>query len=142
SALPDKTDEDRELKKRFESKKTTKFYTRHWPLQDDLSRELESLIREHNLKVEVPEDQLAWLGPVLWFLLPIFLLVGLFFFLMPRFRDPMGGSFLTNYVKSPARRYERTKQRVTFDDVAGMLNAKSELQEIVDFLKAPDKFQR
>ena len=49
----------------------------------------------------------------------------------------MGGSFLSNYIKSPARRYERTKMRITFDDVAGMQHAKSELQEVVEFLRSP-----
>jgi len=74
--------------------------------------------------------------------LPFLLLLGVLFFLLPRFRDPLGGSFLSNYIKSPARRYERSKMRVTFDDVAGMQNAKSELQEVVEFLKSPEKFQR
>src|SRR5207302_993892 len=60
----------------------------------------------------------------------------------PRFRDPLGGGFLSNYIKSPAKRYERSKQRVTFDDVAGMQNAKGELQEVVEFLRSPEKFQR
>src|SRR5439155_1228019 len=65
SALPEQTEEDRELKRSFENKKTTKFYTRHWPLQDtELSKELNKKIREHNLKVEVKEDQFAWVGPV------------------------------------------------------------------------------
>src|SRR5262249_59514178 len=58
------------------------------------------------------------------------------------FRDPLGGGFLSNYVKSPAKRYDKTKMRVTFEDVANMTSAKSELQEIVDFLKSPEKFQR
>src|SRR5262245_59920321 len=68
-------------------------------------------------------------------LLPVLFVLALVFFFLPRFRDPLGGNFLNNYVKSPARRYERNKTRVTFDDVAGMHNAKSELQEIVDFLR-------
>jgi cell division protease FtsH len=77
------------------------------------------------------------------YLLPTLILLGIFFlFILPRFRDPLGGSFLSSYIKSPARRYERTKMRVTFDDVADMENAKSELQEIVDFLRSPEKFQR
>src|SRR5262249_57910240 len=50
--------------------------------------------------------------------------------------------FLSNYIKSPAKRYERSKMRVTFDDVAGMQNAKGELQEIVEFLRNPEKFAR
>src|SRR5206468_12477411 len=76
-------------------------------------------------------------------LLPALILLAIFFFcFLPRFRDPMGGGFLSNYIKSPARRYERNKQRTTFDDVAGMQNAKSELQEIVEFLRSPERFQR
>lgn len=87
----------------------------------------------------------AWplLGPLFMFLLPTLILIGFFvFFLLPRFRDPLGGGFLSNYVKSPARRYDKSKMRVTFEDVADMNQAKFELQEIVDFLKSPEKFQR
>jgi cell division protease FtsH len=85
----------------------------------------------------------AWIGPVFIYLLPILLLVLFFvFFLLPRFRDPLGGGFLSNYVKSPAKRYDKSKMRVTFEDVADMTAAKSELQEIVEFLKSPEKFQR
>src|SRR5690349_8782494 len=78
----------------------------------------------------------------MFMLLPALLLLALVFFFLPRFRDPLGGGFLTNYIKSPARRYERSKMRVTFEDVAGMQNAKSELQEVVEFLRSPEKFQR
>jgi cell division protease FtsH len=93
--------------------------------------------------VDQAEDHFAWLSTVLVMLLPAALLLFLFFFLLPRFRDPLGGGFLTNYIKSPARRYERNKQpRITFEDVAGMQYAKSELQEIVEFLRGPEKFQR
>jgi cell division protease FtsH len=85
----------------------------------------------------------GWLWPVIMLLLPALLLLAIFFlFLLPRFRDPMGGGFLSNYIKSPARRYEKNKMRVTFDDVADMQSAKSELQEIVEFLRTPEKFQR
>ena len=42
----------------------------------------------------------------------------------------------------PAKRHDKSKQRTTFDEVAGLENAKSELQEIVEFLKNPEKFQR
>jgi len=89
------------------------------------------------------EETGAWIGPLFMFLLPTLLLICFFvFFLLPRFRDPMGGGFLSNYVKSPAKRYDKTKMRITFEDVANMIAAKSELQEIVDFLKSPEKFQR
>jgi cell division protease FtsH len=96
-----------------------------------------------NIPYNKVEEQGAWLGTLLMVILPTLLLLALFFFfLLPRFRDPLGGGFLSNYIKSPARRYEKSKMRVTFDDVADMLYAKGELQEIVDFLRSPEKFQR
>jgi cell division protease FtsH len=100
-------------------------------------------LTEFGVPYKSEEETGAWIGPLFMFLLPTLLLVGFFvFFLLPRFRDPLGGGFLSNYVKSPAKRYDKTKMRVTFEDVANMTSAKSELQEIVDFLKSPEKFQR
>src|SRR5208337_4279697 len=65
-----------------------------------------------------------------------------FFLILPRFRDPLGSNFLNNYIRSPAKRFDKTKMRTTFEDVADMTNAKFELQEIVEFLKNPEKFQK
>jgi cell division protease FtsH len=98
-------------------------------------------IREGNPDVSISseEEHGAWIGPLLTTLLTSMLLLGvLFLFILPRFRDPLGGSFLNNYIKSPARRYERSKGRITFEDVADMESAKRELQEVVDFLRSPD----
>ena len=67
---------------------------------------------------------------------------GLIFFMMRRARDQFDGGILGNFVKSPAKRHDKSKQRTTFDEVAGLENAKGELQEIVEFLKTPEKFQR
>ncbi len=133
-----------EMKKRFEDKRAVKFVTRRWPFQFDqrLLERLDTLIKNNNLQVDAPEDPYAWVGPLMLFLLPAVLLLGVFIFLVPKFRDPLGGNFLNSYVKSPARRYERGKTRITFEDVAGMQNAKSELQEVVEFLKTPEKFQK
>jgi cell division protease FtsH len=102
--------------------------------------------RDKGLSLDVrsrPEEG-NWLGPLLMMLLPALLVVGfMFFFLVPRMRDPTGqGGFLNNYVRSPARRYEKGKGRVTFADVAGLETTKQELQEIVEFLRSPEKFQR
>lgn len=98
----------------------------------------------HGVRLEQQEEPMAWLGSFFTVILPLLLFVGLFVMLvLPRFRDPLGGGgFLSNYIKSPAKRYERNKQRTTFDDVAGMQNAKSELQEVVEFLRSPEKFTR
>ena len=89
------------------------------------------------------DEPTPWLGPLLLQLLLVFGLIALFvFFFLPKIRDPMGGGFLNNYIRSPAKRYEKGKGRITFDDVAGMETAKRELQEIVDYLKEPGKFTR
>ena len=72
----------------------------------------------------------------------LILLVGAWF-LFRRARDQMlGGGFLSSFSKSPARRYEANDKRITFNDVAGLENVKSELEEVVEFLKSPEKFQR
>jgi cell division protease FtsH len=81
---------------------------------------------------------LAWI----MLLLPTFVILGLFYLMMRRARDQFDGGILGSFVKSPAKRHDKSKQRTTFDEVAGLENAKSELQEIVEFLKNPEKFQR
>jgi cell division protease FtsH len=79
---------------------------------------------------------LVWLG-----LLAVLIVGG--WMLARRARDQMlGGGMLPGVLRSPARRYADDGQRVTFNDVAGLGNVKKDLQEIVDFLRDPAKFQR
>ena len=54
----------------------------------------------------------------------------------------MGGGFLSGFSKSPAKRYESSETPITFKDVAGVDEAKEELQEIMEVLKEPQKFQK
>ena len=77
------------------------------------------------------------------FILPLLLLVGIWV-MFRRTRDQVlgGGGILAGFSKSPAKRYESGDKPVTFDDVAGLESVKAELQEIVEFLKDPKKFQR
>ncbi|HVX12253.1 MAG TPA: ATP-dependent zinc metalloprotease FtsH [Pirellulales bacterium] len=71
------------------------------------------------------------------------LLFALMWVMFRRARDQfLGGGILSGFNKSPAKRYESGKQRITFDDVAGLEGVKNDLQEIVEFLKNPEKFQR
>ncbi len=53
-----------------------------------------------------------------------------------------GGGFLSNFSRSPAKKYEASGQPISFDDVAGLEGVKADLQEIVGFLKDPTKFQK
>ncbi|HEX7379165.1 MAG TPA: ATP-dependent zinc metalloprotease FtsH, partial [Pirellulales bacterium] len=71
------------------------------------------------------------------------LLFALMWVMFRRARDQfMGGGILSGFNKSPAKRYETGKQSITFEDVAGLEGVKNDLQEIVEFLKNPEKFQR
>ena len=106
-----------------------------------LVAQMDKLIR-NGMLVDQQEDNFAGLSWFIMMILPAIILIVFFLFILPKFRDPMGGGFLSNYIKSPAKKYEKTKMKVTFDDVAGLQHAKGELQEIVDFLKSPDKFTR
>ncbi len=71
---------------------------------------------------------------------PTILLVGLFIFFMRRAASGGGAGGLMSFGRSRARRVESDDQHVTFEDVAGIDEAKDELYEIVDFLKSPDKY--
>ena len=78
----------------------------------------------------------------LYLLVPLLLMAG-FWMTLRRARDPLGGSgFLGGFSKSPAKRYAAGDKQVTFADVAGLEQVKADLQEIVEFLKDPKKFQR
>jgi cell division protease FtsH len=82
----------------------------------------------------------TWLTTLLSWILPTLLFVGVWMFVMRR----MGGtqSGLLAIGKSKARVYMQHTTGVTFDDVAGIDEARGELMEIVDFLKAPERYQR
>ncbi|HHP50432.1 MAG TPA: ATP-dependent metallopeptidase FtsH/Yme1/Tma family protein [Moorella mulderi] len=88
-------------------------------------------------KTQLP-PQTPWWANLLGSLLPLLLLLGLFFFLLQQTQG--GGSKVMQFGKSRARLVTADKRRVTFNDVAGVDEAKEELQEVVEFLKNPRKF--
>ncbi|MCF2575604.1 ATP-dependent zinc metalloprotease FtsH [Phocaeicola barnesiae] len=89
------------------------------------------------------EKKSDYFGLIFWNVVPIVFLIGLWFFLMRRMSGgggPGGGGNVFSVGKSKAQLFEKGANRITFKDVAGQEAAKQEVQEIVDFLKQPQKY--
>ena len=95
-------------------------------------------------KVEIyPKTRTDWTGSILSWVIPIALLVFLWIIIMRRMSGGVGGAGgqIFNIGKSKANLYDKNTQvNVTFNDVAGLEEAKEEVMEIVDFLKNPKKY--
>ena len=103
---------------------------------------VEATIPDNKLITKTNEYRKGIFDIIGW-LLPIILLIGVWMFLMRRATGGMGGAGgqIFNIGKSKANLYDKdTKVSVTFDDVAGLDEAKEEVKEVVDFLKNPKKY--
>src|SRR3990170_3050571 len=98
-------------------------------------------LRTKNVKITVkPPDDTPWYIAFLFSWGPIILLVGVWIFFMRQ--TQMGGNKALSFGKSKAKLLTEDRKKVTFADVAGVEEAKNEVQEIIEFLKDPPKFQK
>ncbi len=91
-------------------------------------------------------EEINYFSNILGFMLPIIILIAIWVFVMRRMSGGAGGGGagqIFNIGKSRAKVYEKGKSTdITFDDVAGLVEAKEEVQEIVEFLKTPKKYTK
>jgi len=112
---------------------------RHYRVEVTYTDKLDELLREHAERRDAEIDKNIW-GNILMTVLPLLLLVALIYFLFSRQLKSAGRGAL-QFGKSKAQLAEPTQESVTFDDVAGIDEAKEDVQEIVEFLSSPKKFQ-
>jgi len=84
--------------------------------------------------------KINWLSTILTYYLPFILILGLWIFFLRQMQG--GGNKAFSFGKSKAKLFNMDKPTITFEDVAGCDEAKVELQEVIDFLRSPKKFQR
>jgi cell division protease FtsH len=107
----------------------------------DPDAELNTQLRQDGVRVtyEESERNSMWTSLLITWL-PMILLVGVFFFFMRQLQA--GGGKAMSFGKSRAKMLNNQQNKVTFEDVAGIDEAQDELQEIIEFLRDPKKFQR
>ena len=103
---------------------------------------VDDLLENHvDIKVDPPESESFFTQIFIsWF--PMLLLIGVWVFFMRQMQGGGGGRGAMSFGKSKARLIEEDQIKVTFADVAGCDEAKEDVQEMVDFLKDPSKFQK
>jgi cell division protease FtsH len=108
--------------------------------------ELISLLEQHDVEIHAVSGEAHWLSKALIGVLPWILIIGLFWYASNRMRQSLGGiggsSGLFDFAKSRAKRFRQSDSELSFDDVAGLDNAKRDLTEIVGYLKDPQHYRK
>jgi cell division protease FtsH len=120
---------------------STKFQTQRPSFAND---ELESMLQQHNVTINAKDPNATtplWVTLLFSFGPAILLVLG-FLYLSRRAAGGGAGGILGSFGQSRARLFNPEQVSVTFDDVAGIDEVKAELQEVVDFLRNPQKYQR
>ncbi|MGB9715849.1 MAG: ATP-dependent zinc metalloprotease FtsH [Thermodesulfovibrionales bacterium] len=132
--VEDVTIKDNNITGQFKDGKKFRTFAPEYP-------DLVKVLRSQNVKITVkPTEQNPWYWNLFFSWGPIILLVVIWIFFMRQMQT--GGNRALSFGKAKARLASEKSVKVTFSDVAGIEEAKAEVQEIIDFLKAPQKFQK
>ncbi|MDB2570910.1 MAG: ATP-dependent zinc metalloprotease FtsH [Polaribacter sp.] len=143
--------EDALAKSKYKEYKTGTFYRPGSPIfeynfgdQQNFENEVSSAKEKYKLSVDMRNDNQTSIVESIFNYLPFILLIGVWLFFMKRMSGgggAGGGGQIFNIGKSKAKLFDKdTKVKTTFENVAGLEGAKEEVQEIVDFLKNPEKY--
>src|SRR5688572_7325453 len=101
---------------------------------------LANRLQEKNVAITAKEPTASPWAALLYSWAPILLMIGFWIFFMRQMQS--GGNKALSFGKSKAKLSSSAQKKVTFKDVAGVDEAKDELQEIIEFLREPQKFQK
>jgi len=104
------------------------------------TEKIDEMLRSHAAIVRKIENKDPWFKNLVLMILPVILIIGVFYFLFSR-QIKMAGKGAMQFGKSKARMILPSDKKITFNDVAGADEAKEETKEIIDFLKDPLKFK-
>jgi len=120
-----------------------RFITTIPPVQDP---ELIALLEQHEVEIRAESSEAHWLAKSLIGALPWLLIIGLFWYATSRMQKGLGriggGNGLFDFGKSRAKRFRKSDSELTFDNVAGLENAKRDMREIVGYLKDPQRYRK
>lgn len=128
---------------KFNPKNGTATITTNIPSSDSFSETLQRWEKDFNFSADVTYEKSSDIGAILWSVGPFILIIVFWFILMRRMSNPGsggGGGGVFSVGKSKAQLYEKGDTRVTFNDVAGLSEAKQEVEEIVEFLRNPQRY--
>ncbi len=102
------------------------------------------LLEKNQVEINVKSQKESNFWLTFFMLLPLFVFLGFIFYSSRRMKEQIGGlgGGIFDFMQSSAKKYEKQEVSITFDDVAGVENAKIELYEVVDFLKNPGKYEK
>ncbi|WP_022949674.1 ATP-dependent zinc metalloprotease FtsH [Methylohalobius crimeensis] len=119
--------------------KAERFKTTLPPVEDP---ELMPLLEKNGVEIQAKSEEATWWLRALIGILPWMLIIGLFWYSSRKMQERMGGGGVFGFGKSRARRFRKGETDLTFDDVAGLENAKLDLREIVHYLRDPDHYRK